>query len=138
MKYVLDSCVAAKWAIAEADSDKAIRFRNEFLAAVHELHVPDFFPLEVAHILTRAERQRRISPDEAAIFLSDILSAPFELHPALPLLPRAYAVSSHARIGIYDCLYAALAEHEGCELVTADEKLMKTLSGFPIVSLGSV
>jgi predicted nucleic acid-binding protein len=28
---------------------------------------------------------------------------------------------------VYDCLYLALAEREGCELVTADDKLVKSL-----------
>ena len=41
-----------------------------------------------------------------------------------PLLQRATAISSQARIGVYDCLYVALAEHENCELVTADGKLI--------------
>jgi predicted nucleic acid-binding protein len=33
-----------------------------------------------------------------------------DLHPYLPLLPRAFAIASAARIGVYDCLYFALAE----------------------------
>lgn len=31
------------------------------------------------------------------------------------------------RIGVYDCLYVALAERENCEPVTADDKLLKNL-----------
>jgi predicted nucleic acid-binding protein len=42
-------------------------------------------------------------------------------------MPRAYALSSAIRVGIYDCLYVALAEQEGCEFVTADDKLVKNL-----------
>jgi predicted nucleic acid-binding protein len=30
--------------------------------------------------------------------------------------------------GIYDCVYLALAEREGCELITADEKLVSKFS----------
>jgi predicted nucleic acid-binding protein len=38
------------------------------------------------------------------------------------------------RIGVYDCLYLALAEQEKCELVTADDKLIKHLQGtFPFL-----
>jgi len=38
------------------------------------------------------------------------------------------------RIGFYDCLYVALAEREGCELVTADDKLLKNLRPtFPFI-----
>jgi predicted nucleic acid-binding protein len=42
------------------------------------------------------------------------------MHASLPLSPRAYHISSDARIGVYDCLYVALAEREGCEIVTSD------------------
>ena len=34
--------------------------------------------------------------------------------------------------------WKALVPEEGCDLVTADDKLIKTLSGFPIVSLASL
>jgi predicted nucleic acid-binding protein len=57
MIYVLDSNVALKWVLPEADSDKALRFRADMQAGVHDLLAPDVFPVEVAHPLTRAERK---------------------------------------------------------------------------------
>jgi predicted nucleic acid-binding protein len=44
------------------------------------------------------------------------------------------------RIGVYDCLYVALAEEENCQLVTADDKLIKNLqkSFSFIISLASL
>ena len=54
--------------------------------------------------------------------------------PYLPLLPRAYAVSSRMRVGVYDCLYVALAEREGCPFITSDDKLVKNLQpSFPFI-----
>jgi predicted nucleic acid-binding protein len=95
---------------------------------------------EIAHALTRAERQGRITPAEGARLLKDILTTHPQLHPYLPLLPRAYAFSSGTRIGVYDCLYVALAERETCELITSDDKLIKALQPtFPyIVGLPSL
>ena len=43
------------------------------------------------------------------------------------LMPRAIAISSRMRVGVYDCLYVALAEREQCDFVTADDKLVKNL-----------
>jgi predicted nucleic acid-binding protein len=43
------------------------------------------------------------------------------------LQPRNYEISSQARIGVYDCLYDALAEREGCGLLTADDRLVRAL-----------
>ena len=50
-----------------------------------------------------------------------------DLHPYLPLLSRAFAVSSAMRVAVYDCLCVVLAQQEGCELLTADEKLVRNL-----------
>ena len=43
----------------------------------------------------------------------------------MPILYRAYEISSQARSGVYDCVYLALAEREGCEFITADESLSR-------------
>jgi predicted nucleic acid-binding protein len=134
MKYVLDSSVAFKWEVVEVDSDKAVRPRDETKAGLHELLSPDILPVEVAHSMTRAERQRRVSVAEGWKFWLGIMADCPPLFPASPLLPRAYQISSAERIGVYDCLYVALAEQEGCELVTADDRLVKNSSPkFPFI-----
>lgn len=140
MKYILDCSVAAKWVLTEIDSDKALILRDGFLNSIHDFIAPDIFPVEIAHTLTRAERQNRITAGEATVLWSDILATPPQLIRHRPLLPRAIAISSSARIGVYDCLYLALAEREGCEFVTADEKLVRNLQlQFPfIVPLSSL
>jgi predicted nucleic acid-binding protein len=89
MRYVVDSCVGVKWLLAEIDSDKAVRLRDDFRRQVHELIAPDIFPVEVAHALTRAERQGRITPAEGMIRLRDMFTTLPALYPYLPLLPRA-------------------------------------------------
>jgi hypothetical protein len=53
MRYVLDSCIAVKWFLAESDSVKAIQVLDEFNRQLHELLAPDVFPVEVAHALSR-------------------------------------------------------------------------------------
>jgi predicted nucleic acid-binding protein len=132
MKYVVDSSVAFKWVVFESDTPRALQLRDEFLAGVHDLLAPDVCPLGLAHALTRAERQRRIN--DAVTLLIDLLTAFPILIPSLPLLLRAAAISSASRIGVYDCLYVALAEREGCELVTADVRLLANLKPtFPFV-----
>src|SRR5688572_23177078 len=125
MRYVLDSGVAFKCLVPEVHSDKAIRLRDDFQAGAHELIAPDVFPVEVTHALTRAERQGRVTPAQGAMLFRDMLAILPVLHPSLPFLPRAYEISSRFRLGVYDCLYVALAEREGCGVVTADAKLVK-------------
>lgn len=141
MKYVMDSSVMVKWVLAEPDSDKALRLRDDLRNSVHELLSPDIFTVEASHALTRAERQTRIAVGQARTLLLDILTTPPHVFPFQPFLLRAIDVSSAMRIGVYDCIYVALAEQENCELVTADTTLVRalqptfafirTLSSFP-------
>jgi predicted nucleic acid-binding protein len=134
MKYVLDSSVAFKWVVPEKDSDKALRLRADFQAGAHDFLSPDFFPGEVGHALTRAERQARITVGEALRLWSDVMTTPPRLVVSLPFTSRAIAISSQTNVGVFDCVYVALAEREGCEFITADVRLINNLRPhFPFI-----
>jgi len=122
MKYVIDSSVAFKWVLKEIDSDKADRLREDYQNAIHELISPDVFQVELAHALTRAERQKRIAVGDAEILWNEVMTTPPVFHP--PAVARGIQISPSNRIGEYDCLYIALAEHDSCELITADVRLV--------------
>jgi predicted nucleic acid-binding protein len=68
------------------------------------------------------------------------MTTPPRLTPSVPLTARAIDISSKMRVGVYDCLYVALAERELCELVTADDKLVNNLqTNFPfLIALASL
>jgi predicted nucleic acid-binding protein len=140
MRYVLDASVAFKWVVSEIQTDKALLLRDDLKNGIHDLYSPEIFATEVAHALTHAERQKRITVGQALALWTDVLSTPPQLHPTYPLLPRAISLSSNLRIGVYDCLYVALAEREQCELITADDKLLKNVqSKYPfVISLQSL
>jgi predicted nucleic acid-binding protein len=133
MKLVLDASVAVKWVLPETDSPRALSLREDFRNQIHELIAPDSFPVEVAHALTRAERRGMLKPQEAIVKLTDVMMTAPAFHLYLPLLQRAVEISSQNRIGVYDCLYIALAEQEQCEIVTADLRLASL--AFPFVVL---
>ena len=134
MKYVLDSSVGFKWLVTEPLSDKAELLRQDYQNGIHELVSPDVFPVEVTHALTRAERQGRITPVEGAKLYIDLMTSLPRLLRYLPFLPRAYEISSQMRVGVYDCLYVAVAEQEKCDLLTADGKMINNLQGqFPFI-----
>jgi predicted nucleic acid-binding protein len=135
MKYVLDSCVALKWVLAEPDSDKAIQVRDDDNRGIHELLAPDIFVVEVAHALARAERRGIISPPDGTRRLQNVSNNMPALHSYLSLLSRAFAIASQFRTGVYDCLYVALAEREVCKHLTADDRLIRILKPtFPFVT----
>jgi predicted nucleic acid-binding protein len=140
MRYVLDASAALCWVLPRPNSGKALQLQADFQNAVHELIAPSVFSGEVASALTKAERQRLIPVGDARPLLGRIMRTPSIMHPYEPLLYRAVDISSQTRNGLYDCLYIALAELEGCEMVTDDQKLIANLKPhFPfIVPLASL
>jgi predicted nucleic acid-binding protein len=140
MRFVLDSCVSLKWVLPEADSLKAMQLRDEVRKSVHEILAPQVFELEIAHALTRAERTSRIPVGQALVLWADIMCTPPDLQASIALTPRAIGISSDLRVGVYDCLYVALADREQCDLVTSDDLMIKRLQPkFPFIrSLASM
>jgi predicted nucleic acid-binding protein len=138
MKYVLDASVGLKWVMNEVDSDKARRVRDDFRKAIVELLAPDCYVLEAAHGLTKAER-RGIVTDSGKLWDELMLDCP-DLYHSITLMVRAIQISRQFHQAVYDCLYVALAEREGCELLTADDRLIRSLQPtFPfITSLASL
>ena len=134
MRYVLDASAALCWVLPRPNSGKALQLRADFQNALHELIGPSVFPGEIASALTKAERQKLIPVGDARPLLGRVMRTPPVLHSYEPLLDRAVDISSQTRGGLYDCLYVALAEREGCEFVTDDQKLITNLKPrFPFI-----
>lgn len=138
MRYILDASVGVQCLLIEKDTFKARQLRDDFNNGIHELLAPDVFPIEVLNVLTKAERKGRITPQDGALLADACLNSLPILQDSLSLLPRAYELSSLTRSAVYDCLYVALAEREGCDLVTADEKLVNNLAGYPVRLLSTL
>jgi predicted nucleic acid-binding protein len=134
MKYVLDASAALRCVLPTAVTPRALRLIDEFVQQIHELIAPSHFSGEVANALTKAERQKLIAVGDAYNLIAKVLRSPPLFFPYEPLLYRAVDISSQTRAGFYDCLYVALGERENCEVVTADDKLLKNVQKqFPFV-----
>jgi predicted nucleic acid-binding protein len=135
MKYVIDSSTAFPCYVAEPLSGKATALRDDYLNGVHELLAPDFLVTEMSNALIVAERRGRIVRGDATRLFGQFLKQLPILHRAWPdLVPRAHAMAESTVASDYDCLYVALAERERCELVTADDKLVKNMQPtFPFI-----
>ena len=134
MRYVLDAYVAVSSVVSRPLTSKALRLRQDYQQGIHDLIAPSVFSAEAASALTKCERQKIIPVGQALPLLDDILSDLPQIHPYEPLLRRATVISSQTRAGLYDCLYVALAEREGCVVVTADTRLLNSLGQqFPFV-----
>src|SRR4030095_12445025 len=76
MIYVIDTSVAFKWVVTEISTDTALLLRDDFRNGILELQAPAVFSIELAHALTRAERQGRIPVGQARVLWADVMTLP--------------------------------------------------------------
>ena len=127
MKCVLDSSVALKWVLTEPDSDKALRLRDSYRLKQIELIAPDWFVLEVTNVLGKAAARQSITEMQAIQARIEMNNDGPILIPSLPLVDVAFKLALQHRRAVYDLLYLALALDQKCELVTADDSLVRQL-----------
>jgi predicted nucleic acid-binding protein len=119
---------------------KALQLQTDYHDRIHDLLAPDLLIAETANALTKAERQKLIKVGRAAVLHSTVMATGSVLHSSIPLVARSISISSQTRSAFYDCRDVTLAEREGCELVTADDKLIRNLqTQFPfVIHLGTL
>jgi len=132
VKLVLDACVAISMLVPEDDSPAALALREDYRNKLHDLIAPDSLPIEVAHALTRAERQGKIKAGRADVLFADLLDPCPPLYPYFDYIDRAMQLSSKLRIGVFDCVYVALAEEQECQVVTSDKRFLEL---FPALAI---
>ena len=123
--YVVDASVAAKWFFSEVHHQAARRIVDDR----NDLHVPDFFLIEMDNALCKRIRRGDITAAEAGRIRGALRRSSVRLHPFGPLLDSAYAIAAGSGRGVYDCLYVALAALVGGPVVTADRRLYDGLAG---------
>ena len=125
MKLCLDACVAISMLLPEDDTEAALTLRDAFRNQAHELISPDILPIEVAHALTRAERQGKIDVGSSRVLFDGFLDSCPPLYPYFDDIDRAMQLSSKFRLGVFDSLYVALAEEQECLVVTSDKRFLE-------------
>jgi predicted nucleic acid-binding protein len=122
---VVDASVAAKWYLAEADSDRAA----VLLTGDGEFYAPTLLQVEVAAAITRRHRAGGLDDGDARLKLMHarrfIVAPAFHLIDNADLLERASEISLQLRHPVQDCLYIACAERVRGDLVTGDATLLK-------------
>lgn len=122
-RYVVDASVAVKWF-----SDEVLSAEAETLLNGHDLVCLDHTIVEVASALLRKARRAGAIASNITDHL-EALEALTEIRAAISHVHEATALATDHGCSVYDALYVALALLEGCQLVTADEKLYIALRG---------
>jgi predicted nucleic acid-binding protein len=138
-RCVVDASVGGKWFVQEKHTDSALAL----LAAVRGLFVPELFYAEVGSVLWKKARRNELdAADARKAFASLLAFGQLTPKPIKPLTPYALELALRHQCTVYDALYLALAVQLDCPVVTADRKLIESVSNwFPsehLVWIGDV
>lgn len=122
ISLVVDASIAVKWVIEEEGTEDALSLRRRA-----KLIAPDLLAAECSNILWKKVRRGELAKDEALLAAQLLQNADLELLPTRPLLESATRLAIELDHPAYDCVYLALAFAKGCNLVTADERLLRKL-----------
>jgi predicted nucleic acid-binding protein len=128
-RLVIDSGVAVKWFVSEAQSADAARIRDAYDRSALTLLAPDFFVVEFGNVIWKKQVFQGLDPADAQTAVSGIRAVAILYTRSADLLDDAYRLAVAHRRTVYDSLYLALALREGCPFVTADQKLVNALAG---------
>ena len=124
---IVDASVAAKWFAEEQFADDARRLISEN----NQLHVPDFFLLEMDNVLVKWIRRGLITEPEGMDVRSILRQLPIYTHPTGELRDFAYSIANQTGRSFYDCTYLALTILLDGQMVTADRRFYDALSTGP-------
>jgi predicted nucleic acid-binding protein len=130
MTVVVDASVATKWFIKEPRREQALKVLD---APV--LHAPDLIIAEVANVAWKKAVRGEITGDQARFICASVARYFHLLHRSEALIGRAIEIALGLRHPVYNCLYLACAERIGGRLITADEKLVATLTDPALASI---
>ena len=127
MTVVVDASLALKWVHAEEYTQEALALRDNWQRAAERAVAPPIFRAEITNVLHRLARAERLSrPD--AIDAMELLVGFVAIEEPVGLYRRALDLAGTLNLdAAYDAQYLALAESFGCDMWTADRKLVRAV-----------
>src|SRR5437870_4383250 len=126
---VVDVSLVIRWVIPGPREPQARRLLAEWIATGTRQVSPALFASELASTALLYVRQNQISEDDAKTAITTVLRIVGIHARDGELAVRALEIARLIGAGrAYDSLYLALAEAEGCDFWTADERLFNAAS----------
>lgn len=132
MRLVIDASVALRWFVDHADSEAATSWLWKFVDDPELFVAPDVLRFEVYNGLVQFQPHSDSLWAERAFDRFDRLGIR-TLPTSMEIFKRALQLSHELETTGYGALYLAQAESLGIEWLTADQKILKTLSNDPRV-----
>jgi predicted nucleic acid-binding protein len=120
----VDASLVVAWLLPEEFTDEAFALKGRWTGEGMALIAPVMLASEVPSTLRQAVYRGRISVGEGDEAFAAFLEMPIRISQPENLLSRAWEIGKAVNAPrLYDALYVALADIEGCELWTADRRL---------------
>lgn len=127
MVVVVDASVAAKWLVAEPDSEIAAML----LDGSFDLQAPRLLVSEIGNMLWRMAVNGSIDEYEAARLAAALLDVPLQWRDDERTCVEAVRIAVELGHPAYDCMYLALASLIGSQVVTADKRFVSAVASTP-------
>lgn len=123
--WVVDASVIIKWYVPEGDYEAARAMRTDETA----LAAPDLLFAETANIVWKLVRRGEMTSSRGIEIIDEIVAAPFITVSNQSLAQDALDLAIATGLSAYDASYVALAIRLDKILITADERLVRKLTG---------
>ena len=131
-KKVIDASIAVKLFAEEENSDKAHILMEKFINGQINIIAPELIFLETLNAL-RYKKFDKINLDSSNKEMFDFQFEIININK--DILDKSIDLVQNYNLTIYDAVYAALAEIHNAQLITADNKLLKTPNAINLVNL---
>ena len=126
---VVDASVALAAVLLEPLHEQALAVLDRSAASGSNCLCPDVFDTECAAGIVKAVRQGRLREHLVERTWAQLASLPIERRPATLIGADALRLALLRGISAYDAMYVALSLAAELPLVTADDRLVRMLSG---------
>ncbi len=127
MLVVVDASIAAKWLIAEPDSEIAAML----LDGSFDLQAPRLLASKIGNLLWRKAVNGSIDDHEAARLAAALIDMPLQWRDDERTCVEAVRIAVELGHPAYDCMYLALASLIGTQVVTADKRFVSAVASTP-------
>lgn len=122
MNFCLDTSVVLQWfhKSGELHHKEAGRILDDLRAGRVGISIPDMLPLELLNVFIKG---KGLSIEEANKTLKDLFEMPIKMMGiSLPVLEESSKLMKEYNMASYDAYFLALAQYEGCQLISDDRK----------------
>lgn len=127
-RAVVDASVILKWYLLdEAHGEQAVALLQQCADRELEILAPSLLTYELLNGLVIAGRRARLDQDTISLSFNGFMSLGIRFYDISLFADKTLHYCQMYNCSVYDSSYLALAEQEGADLITADERLFNAV-----------